>query len=70
MEQVLHNEDHIAPFVTAKGFNALLDLAKWAVTPSERLLVAHVGCLSSSVASATHSTASTTLLVLVDKVIR
>ena len=70
LAQLLHNEDHVAPFVAANGFDALLDLARWAVTPGGRPLVAHVSCLSNSVASATHSTTSTTLSVLVKKVIR
>ena len=31
--QILHNEDHIAPFVAVNGFDALLDMARWTVTP-------------------------------------
>eukprot|EP00571_Detonula_confervacea_P003423 CAMPEP_0172329052 /NCGR_PEP_ID=MMETSP1058-20130122/60671_1 /TAXON_ID=83371 /ORGANISM="Detonula confervacea, Strain CCMP 353" /LENGTH=4507 /DNA_ID=CAMNT_0013046199 /DNA_START=90 /DNA_END=13614 /DNA_ORIENTATION=- len=69
LEQILHSEDHVAPFVAAGGFDSLLDMARWAVTPGGKQLVVHVTCLSStSVASATHSTTSNTLSVLVKTV--
>lgn len=69
LEQILHSDDHVGPFVTAGGFDALLDLVQYAVTPGGRTLVAHVACLSSpSVASATHSCTSNSLSVLVRNV--
>lgn len=68
LEQILHSDDHLTPFVAAGGFDALLDLARWAVTPGGRSLVAQLSCLS--IASATHSTTSNTLAILVKSVCR
>ena len=68
LEQILQNDDHLTPFVAAGGFDALLDLARWAVTPGGRSLVAQLSCLS--IASGTHSTTSNTLAVLVKSVCR
>ena len=71
LEQILHSEDHITPFVSAGGFDALLDMARWTVTPGGRALVANVTCLSSpSVSLATHSSTSRTLSILVRSVCR
>ena len=80
VEQILHNEDHTAPFVTAGGFDALLDLARWTVTPggAGRGLVAHVSCLTApptarSVGTVSgrlgYSSASGTLSVLAKMVV-
>ncbi|KAL7543885.1 hypothetical protein ACHAXR_013277 [Thalassiosira sp. AJA248-18] len=72
LEQILHNEDHIAPFVTAGGFDSLLDLVKWTVAPGGRPLVAHVTCLSGPPVGAgagPSSTASGTLSALVRTVV-
>ena len=71
LEQILHSEDHITPFVSVGGFDALLDMARWTVTPGGRALVANVTCLSSpSVSLATHSSTSKTLTMLVRSVCR
>ena len=70
LEQILHNEDHVAPFVAADGFDALLELARWAAAPGGRAMVAHATCLSGSAASATHSTTSGTLSVLAKQIVR
>ena len=62
LEQMLHNEDNIPHFAEAGGFDALLELARWSITPGGRQIVAHVSCLSSpSIANVTHSSTSSTL---------
>lgn len=68
LEQILHGDDHLTSFVAAGGFDALLDLARWAVMPGGRSLVAQLSCLS--IASATHYTTSNTIAALVKSVCR
>ncbi len=71
LEQILHVEDHIVPFVTVGGFESLLELACSGVVPGGRSLVAHLTCLSSpSIASASYSTTSNTLSILVKTICR
>ena len=66
LEQIIHSEDHVAPFISAGGFDALLDMSRWTATPGGRALVANVTCLSApSAASITHSSTSKTLAILV-----
>ena len=70
LEQILHSDDHITSFVDVGGFDALLDLAQYVVTPSGRSIVAHVTCLSCpSITSISHNT-SNTIAVLVKSVFR
>jgi hypothetical protein len=71
LEQILHVEDHIAPFVAVGGFESLLELACFGLMPGGRSLVAHLTCLSSpSIASSTYSTTFNTLSVLVKTICR
>lgn len=71
LEQIIHVEDHIAPFVAVGGVESLLELACSGVVPGGRTLVAHLTCLSSpSIVSATFSTTSNTLSGLVKTVCR
>lgn len=66
LEQIMHNEDHVPHFVDAGGFDSLLELARWSITPAGKQLVAHVTCLSSpSFGSITHSTTSGSVSVIV-----
>jgi len=70
LEQILHSNDHITSFIDVGGFDALLDLAQYVVTPSGRSIVAHVTCLSSpSITTISHNT-SNTIAVLVKSVFR
>lgn len=70
LEQILHSDDHITSFVDVGGFDALLDLAQYVVTPSGRSIVAHVTCLSCpSITTISHNT-SNTIAVLVKSVFR
>lgn len=69
LEQLLHNEDYVSPFLNAGGFDVLLELARWSVIPSGRQLVAHASCLSSpSIACLMHSRTATSLSMVVKNI--
>jgi len=56
LEQILHNEEHCDPFVTAGGLDAILNLFPY-LMPSGLRFLAYVSCLSCpSVCTLTHST--------------
>jgi hypothetical protein len=56
LEQILHNEEHCEPFVTAGGLDALLKLYPY-LMPTGTEFLAHVSSLSCpSVSTLTHST--------------
>jgi hypothetical protein len=60
LEHVVHNEDHIPMFLNQGGVDALLELARWSITPAGKQFVNHVSCLSSpSIGSVTHTNIST-----------
>jgi hypothetical protein len=66
LEQLLHNEDYVSPFLNAGGFDVLLDLARWSIIPSGRQLVAHASCLSNaSFVCLTHSRSASSLSLVV-----
>ena len=69
LEQILHTDDHIGSFITEGGFDALLNMATYAITPGGTQLVAHVSCLSGPSAG-NHLTTSNTLSVLVKSITR
>ncbi|KAL9185952.1 hypothetical protein ACHAXT_003729 [Thalassiosira profunda] len=60
LEQILHADDHVAPFVGAGGYDALLELVRYAVVPGGRGLVAQLSCASGA-AGGTVSSAGRTL---------
>ena len=66
LEQLVHNEDYISPFLNEGGFDVLLELARWSIIPSGRQLVAHASCLSCpSLACLTHSRTGSSLSTIV-----
>lgn len=66
LEQLFHNGDHVSPFLSAGGFDALLELARWSIIPAGRQLVAHASCLSNpSIACLTHSRSASSLSLVV-----
>jgi len=66
LEQLFHNEDYVSPFLSAGGFDVLLELARWSIIPTGRQLVAHASCLSNpSIACLTHSRSASSLSLVV-----
>ena len=64
LEQILHNEDHCEPFVTAGGLDALLKLYP-CLMPTGAQFLAHVSSLSCpSVSTLTHSTTEDSLTLV------
>eukprot|EP00594_Rhizosolenia_setigera_P016017 CAMPEP_0178975182 /NCGR_PEP_ID=MMETSP0789-20121207/22977_1 /TAXON_ID=3005 /ORGANISM="Rhizosolenia setigera, Strain CCMP 1694" /LENGTH=691 /DNA_ID=CAMNT_0020663813 /DNA_START=1947 /DNA_END=4022 /DNA_ORIENTATION=+ len=61
LESVVHCEDHVGPFVEAKGFEPLIELFPLLMSSNEQFL-AHVSCLSNPATS--HITHSTTTKVI------
>ena len=55
LEQILHNPEHAASFLTHGGLDALLELALHCVYPGGTSLLHHLSCVSAS-ASMLHST--------------
>lgn len=66
LEQILHKEDHVPLFINEGGVDALLEMARWSITPAGKQFVAHVTCLSSpSIGSVTHTNISTSFGAIV-----